>query len=129
MAELAKGRLRNKREQLTKAMEGRVKAHHRFLLTELLCQIDSWMRPWNTLTSRLNNIAARLKKRLPCWIPFPAWGGDRGTDRLGNWRRHEPLSDGESPGGVGGVGPGNYENAGNGVRGGRAKGTARCAGG
>jgi transposase len=41
MAELAKGRMRDKREQLTKALEGRVKAHHRFVLTELLCQIDS----------------------------------------------------------------------------------------
>jgi transposase len=41
MAELAKGRLREKREQLVKALEGRVKAHHRFVLTELLCQIDS----------------------------------------------------------------------------------------
>jgi transposase len=41
MAELAKGRLRNKREELKKALEGRVKVHHRFILTELLCQIDS----------------------------------------------------------------------------------------
>jgi transposase len=41
MAELSKGRLRSKREQLTKALEGRVKPHHRFVLTELLCQIDS----------------------------------------------------------------------------------------
>ena len=41
MAELAKGRLRDKREALTKALDGRVKAHHRFVLTELLCQIDS----------------------------------------------------------------------------------------
>jgi transposase len=41
MAELARGRMRDKREQLTKALEGRVKAHHRFVLTELLCQIDS----------------------------------------------------------------------------------------
>lgn len=41
MAELAKGRMREKRDQLTKALEGRVKAHHRFVLTELLCQIDS----------------------------------------------------------------------------------------
>jgi len=41
MAELAKGRLRAKREALTKALEGRVKDHHRFVLTELLCQIDS----------------------------------------------------------------------------------------
>ncbi len=41
MAELAKGRLREKREQLVKALEGRVKPHHRFVLSELLCQIDS----------------------------------------------------------------------------------------
>jgi transposase len=41
MAELAKGRLREKREPLAKALEGRVQAHHRFVLTELLCQIDN----------------------------------------------------------------------------------------
>ena len=40
MAELAKGRLRSKREQLAQALEGRVKSHHRFILTELICQID-----------------------------------------------------------------------------------------
>jgi len=41
MAELAKGRMREKRDALAKALEGRVQAHHRFVLTELLCQIDS----------------------------------------------------------------------------------------
>lgn len=41
MAELARGSLRGKREELAKALEGRVKDHHRFVLTELLCQIDS----------------------------------------------------------------------------------------
>ncbi len=41
MADLAKGRLREKRAALTKALDGRVKPHHRFVLTELLCQIDS----------------------------------------------------------------------------------------
>jgi transposase len=41
LADLAKGRLRDKREQLIKALEGRVQPHHRFVLTELLCQIDS----------------------------------------------------------------------------------------
>jgi transposase len=40
MAELAKGRLRDKRDQLSKALEGRVKPHHRFILAELLCLID-----------------------------------------------------------------------------------------
>jgi transposase len=41
MADLAKGRLREKREALTHALTGRVKPHHRFVLTELLCQIDN----------------------------------------------------------------------------------------
>jgi transposase len=40
LAELAKGRLRSTRDQLTKALDGRVKPHHRFVLTELLGQID-----------------------------------------------------------------------------------------
>jgi len=41
MAELSKGSLRNKRKELSQALEGRVKAHHRFVLTEYLSQIDS----------------------------------------------------------------------------------------
>jgi transposase len=41
MAELAKGRMREKRVELAKALSGRVKPHHRFVLTELLCQIDN----------------------------------------------------------------------------------------
>jgi len=41
MAELAKGRLREQRAPLAKALEGRIKPHQRFVLTELLCQIDS----------------------------------------------------------------------------------------
>jgi transposase len=41
LANLAQGRLREKREQLSQALAGRVKAQHRFVLSELLCQIDS----------------------------------------------------------------------------------------
>ena len=41
LADLTKGRLRRKRAPLAKALEGRVKPHHRFVLTELLCQVDS----------------------------------------------------------------------------------------
>jgi len=40
MAELAQKRMKEKRNLLAKALEGRVKSHHRFVLTELLCQID-----------------------------------------------------------------------------------------
>lgn len=41
MAELARGRMRDKRDLLTKALEGHVQAHHRFVLTELLAEIDN----------------------------------------------------------------------------------------
>ena len=41
LASLAVGRLRSKRAELEGALRGRVRPHHRFLLTELLCQIDS----------------------------------------------------------------------------------------
>lgn len=41
MAELAKGRLRSKQELLERSLDGRVSAHQRFILSELLCQIDS----------------------------------------------------------------------------------------
>jgi transposase len=40
MAELARGRMRGKREELTKALTGRVKDHHRFLLEQHLIHID-----------------------------------------------------------------------------------------
>jgi transposase len=40
-AELAKGRWRHKREQLALAREGRVQAHPRFVLSELVAQMDN----------------------------------------------------------------------------------------
>lgn len=41
MARMAKGRLKAKREYLELALEGRVRPHHRFILQELLNQIES----------------------------------------------------------------------------------------
>jgi transposase len=40
LADLAKGLLRKKREQLVAALSGRVKPHHRFLIAEQLSQIE-----------------------------------------------------------------------------------------
>ena len=40
LAELAKGRLRNKRSELERALNGVVREHHRFLLAQHLAQID-----------------------------------------------------------------------------------------
>ena len=40
LAELARGQLRRKRDQLARALDGRVSPHHRFLLTTHLAHID-----------------------------------------------------------------------------------------
>ncbi len=40
LADLAKGKLRKKRDELERALSGRLQPHHRFLLTALLAQID-----------------------------------------------------------------------------------------
>ena len=40
LADLARGRLRVKHDQLVKALEGHVQPHHRFILAELLRQIE-----------------------------------------------------------------------------------------
>ncbi len=70
LAELARGRLRAKRAELAKALEGRVRPHHRFVLSELLCQIDSFdetitrfdeqiaeaCRPFTSAVTRLDTI-------------------------------------------------------------------------
>ena len=40
LADLAQGRLRNKRAELEKALQGKVQAHHRLVLAQLLTDID-----------------------------------------------------------------------------------------
>lgn len=57
LANLAKGLLRKKREQLVDALSGRVKPHHRFLLAEQLSQIEY-------LDEAIQRISAELEERL-----------------------------------------------------------------
>jgi transposase len=62
IAELSKGRLCEKRDLLAKALEGRVKAHHQFVLIELLGQIDT-----------LDEIIARFDEQIQEYCrPFEA---------------------------------------------------------
>jgi transposase len=70
MAQLAQGRLKAKREALAAALEGRVRPHHRFILEELLSQIESldatltkfddrikeYCRPFEAAVARLDTI-------------------------------------------------------------------------
>ena len=57
MAELAKGRLRNKIPELRKALNGVVDAHHRFLLAQQLSHIDF-------LDEQIDDINAEIGRRL-----------------------------------------------------------------
>jgi transposase len=57
LADLARGRLRAKRELLTRAVVGRFTAHHAFLITEHLSQLDS-------LEEAMERVSAEIEQRL-----------------------------------------------------------------
>jgi transposase len=126
LADLAKGRLRNKREHLVKAMEGRVKPHHRFVLTELLCQIDSLDETIARFDERIQAIDAPFEAAVGLLDTIPGVarhaaemivaeiGADMSrfpsADHLASWA---------------GVAPGNHESAGKRASGKTRKGN-RC---
>lgn len=113
MASLAKGRLRAKQEVLEQALSGRVQTHHRFILKELLCQIDSldesierfdteietYCRPFGEAIERLDTIPGVARETAEVIVSeigvdmsrFPS------ADHLASWA---------------GVAPGNHESAG-----------------
>lgn len=62
LADLARGRLRAKRAELEQALVGVFKAHHRFLLSELLSQIDTLEE---AITRVSNEIATRMQEVEP----------------------------------------------------------------
>jgi transposase len=57
LADLARGRLRAKRDQLQAALEGRVTAHHSFLLTEHLSMLDA-------LDEAIERVSEEIGQRL-----------------------------------------------------------------
>jgi transposase len=57
LASLARGKLQAKRAELERALEGRVRAHHRFLLTELLAHLDY-------LDETISRFSTELEQRL-----------------------------------------------------------------
>jgi transposase len=113
MAELAKGRLKEKREELVKALEGRVKPHHRFLLSELLIQIDSleetitrfdqeiddYCRPFEEAVALLDTIPGVARATAEAIV------AEIGTDMSRFPSAHHLAS-------WAGVAPGNHESAG-----------------
>jgi len=66
LADLAKGLLRKKREQLVAALSGRVKPHHRFLIAEQLSQIEyleeAIQRIGTEVAERLRPFESKIKQ-------------------------------------------------------------------
>jgi transposase len=113
LAELAKGRLRSKREPLAKALEGRVKPHHRFVLTELLCQIDSLDETVARFDAQIQAISGPFEEAVGLLDTIPGIArhtaemivAEIGTD-MSRFPNVDHLAS------WAGVAPGNYESAG-----------------
>ena len=65
LAELARGRMRSKLAELSEALEGQVRPHHRFLLRQ-------WMELLNTLEQHIVEVEKEIETRMP---PF-AWAAE-----------------------------------------------------
>lgn len=63
LANMARGRMRNKRDELERALEGHLTEHHRFLLTDLLIHLDF-------LDEQITKIEERLETKLEHMPPF-----------------------------------------------------------
>lgn len=76
LAQLARGRLKEKIPQLKQALEGRVREHHRFLLAEYLDE-------WDALGDRIRRIEAEIDTRIgPFESAVTLWQTLPGVDRV-----------------------------------------------
>jgi transposase len=71
MAELAKGRLRDKQDLLEKALQGRVKAHHRFMLAQHLSHIDYLDEAIARLDNEIAEKTRPFEATLILWDTLP----------------------------------------------------------
>ena len=113
LAALAQGRLRSKRVELEQALEGHLRAHHCFLLTELLSQIDSLDETIAHFDEVIHTACAEDQEALELLDGIPGVGpavvevviAEIGTD-ISPWPSAAHLA------AWAGVAPGNNESAG-----------------
>jgi transposase len=86
MAELARGRMRGKREALTKALTGRVKEHHRFLLEQHLIHIDFLDEQIESFSRQIETQIDRMSAMPEYQVPAP------NSDTIGPEQSQEPLT-------------------------------------
>lgn len=76
LAQLARGRLKNKRVELEQALEGRVRDHHRFMLAEYLDE-------WEALGERIRRLEAKIDKQMhPFEAAVALWQTIPGVERV-----------------------------------------------
>ena len=113
MAELAKGRMREKRAELAKALSGRVKAHHRFVLTELLCQIDSLDKTLAHFNEQIEDYCRPFEQAVTLLDTIPGVGRETAeviVSEIGVDMSRFPSANHLAA--WAGVAPGNHESAG-----------------
>jgi transposase len=95
MANLARGRLRDKHDQLVKALDGRIQPHHRFILTELLGQIDHLDETLERFNTQVLDYCVPFEQAVTLWDTIPGVArttaeiiiSEIGTDTLApRWR-------------------------------------------
>jgi transposase len=113
MAELAQGRLRRKRAELARALEGHVEEHHRFLLALQLQRVEATERDIEQLDERIAErlipyqLAVTLLMQIPGvdWVVAAAVIAEIGTDMSVFVSVHHLAA-------WAGLCPGSYESAG-----------------
>jgi transposase len=113
MAELAKGRMREKRELLAQALTGRVKPHHRFVLAELLCQIDSLDETLARFDAEIETYCAPFEEAIERLDTIPGVGREMAemiVAEIGTDMSHFPTADHLAA--WAGLAPGNNESGG-----------------
>jgi transposase len=99
LAGLARGRMRSKQEQLTKALTGKVRQHHRFMLASMLRQIEflseeiaamdgeveERMRPFQAALDALDKVPGIGQRGAQCII------AELGVD-MSPWSSHQHLA-------------------------------------
>jgi transposase len=113
MAELAKGRLREKQELLVKALSGRVRPHHRFMLAQHLSHIDFLDEAITHLDQQIEEQMRPFAAALATWDSLPGINrriaeiliAEMGADL-------QPFEDAQHLASWAGMCPGNNESAG-----------------
>jgi transposase len=124
LAELARGRLREKQDVLQKALVGTLRPHHRFLLAQHLSHIDFLDEAIDRLDAQIAEQMRPLGAALERWDSLPGINqrlaeiivAEVGADL-------KPFADAEHLVSWSGMGPGNHESAGKRQRGKTRKGS------